>query len=111
MHLYSTTKLEEVFLATLTESTTPLTRMPRDLSKASLIPSNKRDTSAEEMGVIRTQEEDPKKTSQSNSKFLPRSGRKGGVGGDGGSSITGLVFAATGEDQPHSEIDSLEERS
>ncbi|GIY76340.1 hypothetical protein CDAR_242771 [Caerostris darwini] len=58
---FKTTKLEEVFLTTLTESTTPHTRMPRDISKASLIPSNKWDTSTEEMGVNRTQEEDPKK--------------------------------------------------
>ncbi|GIY43839.1 hypothetical protein CEXT_69561 [Caerostris extrusa] len=35
--------------------------MPQDISKASLIPYNKWDTSTEEMGATRTQEEDPKK--------------------------------------------------
>ncbi|GIY43840.1 hypothetical protein CEXT_69571 [Caerostris extrusa] len=72
-----TTKLEKVFLPTLTESTTPHTRKPRDISEASLIPSNKWDTSSEEMGVTRTQEEVPKKTSPSNSEFLRRRGRVG----------------------------------
>ncbi|GIY76343.1 hypothetical protein CDAR_242791 [Caerostris darwini] len=106
-----TTNLEEVFLPTLTESSTPHTRMSRDISKASLIPANKWYTSAEEMGVTRTQE-DPKKNIAVKfqvSSILKWEGE--GSGGGGGPSITGSVFAATGEDQPNSEIDSSEERS
>ncbi|GIY43842.1 hypothetical protein CEXT_69591 [Caerostris extrusa] len=80
-------KLEEVFLPILTENTTPHTRMPRDISKASLISSNKRDTSEEEMGVTRTQEDQEKRRNQIPSSFYLEVERGGG---DGGPSITGV---------------------